>query len=686
MSSEPRNPPELNLSQKRRLTVTCQHIDKQLTDVEAVLNQSASKAAFPKYRSEIPLAERRTIEGYIARIRAQLLRVLDGQRIEKPAPVISPVHAIHVNLTFIAIAAEELFPQYMRGYGELPEPLAAELNGIAGELLGLVSKLDRYVGAGLGEDLKERLERLEKTSDESTLLRKIERIVSARGMVEYRQAISNILDRAEDQTFEVAVFGRVSSGKSSLLNAILDTAILPVGVTPVTAVPTRIVYGPRASLTVRFAERPSRSLDIARLPEFATEQGNPGNQRHVSRIVVELPAARLQNGVSFVDTPGLGSLATSGAAETLAYLPKCDLGVVLIDAGSSLTPGDIHTIDALQQAAIPAAVLLSKADLLSDADRARMVAYISEQLSTECHAELAAHPVSALPSHREMLDVWFRAEILPLYERSQELRAASLKRKVGALRDAVASSLAARLGPGSGAAIPPVEKLRAAESRLRAAHGAIEAMARAVDQETESMPSQIQEPIEAAAAELIELWRGAKDSLASPGAVARGAIVRAIQSRVQRMRKQMESLAESLWRELDASAEALEIPDKPSREEFASLVRELPVFDAPVTIANLRLRKPASLTLLGKRVAREMLRRKLMRDLASSLAVAVQTYAGLLRKSALAVLQHLRAHFESYADSYRAQAAAYQDGHALTGAEIDAIRSDLESLGVHMHP
>jgi GTP-binding protein EngB required for normal cell division len=680
MSSETPNPPELNESQKRRLRVTCQHIDKMLMSVEGVLNQSASKAAFPKYLSEIPLAQRRTIEGYIARIRAQLLRILDGQKIEKPGPQFSPVHAINVDLTFIEIAAEELYPKYMRGYGPVPEPVVGELNGIVGELVGLVSKLSRYVGAGVGEDLKQRLEHLEKTSDEFDLLHKIERVISERGMVEYRQAISNIMDRAEDKSFEIAVFGRVSSGKSSLLNAILDTTILPVGVTPITAVPTRIIHGERQTLTVWFADRPSQTLEIGLLPEFVTEQRNPGNQRHVSRIVVELPAARLQNGVSFVDTPGLGSLATSGAAETLAYLPRCDLGVVLIDAGSTLTPDDIQTIQSLHEATVPAAVLLSKADLLSDGDRARVVAYVKEHLSRECDVDLAVHPVSAFPSHREMLDVWFRAEIQPLYERCQELRTASVKRKVGALRDSVASSLEARLRLGSGAPVLSVEKVRETETRLRVAHGKIEAMVLGVEQETEKMPSEIWGPMEAAATDLIELWRGSKDSSVSADACARAGVVRAIQSRVQELRRAMESLAAGLGTDLQASAETLGIPDKPNPGEFVSLIRELPVFDLP--LVELELRRPVSLAILGRRVVHGMVRRKLMQDLGPQLVIALETYAGLLRRWALNVLQELRAHFESYADSYRAQAAAYQGGQALTGEEIDSIRVDLESLGV----
>ena len=70
-------------------------------------------------------------------------------------------------------------------------------------------------------------------------------------------------------------------------------------------------------------EKHSKSRQLG---EFATEQHNPNNIKHVTRVTITIPVSRLSEGVSFVDTPGLGSLATGGAAETLAYLPRCDLG------------------------------------------------------------------------------------------------------------------------------------------------------------------------------------------------------------------------------------------------------------------------------------------------------------------------------------------------------------------------
>ena len=164
MSSAPQNATDrLNEFQKRRLRVTCEHIDKLLSSIEEVLYQSSSKSVFPKFKSEVSLAQRRTIENYIARVRAQLLRVLDGQDIAKGNPSIAATHSIHVSLTFVEIAVEELYPKYMQGYGTVPEAVAAELNGICGELLGLVTRFDRYV-SGDEDDLKRRLERLAQTS------------------------------------------------------------------------------------------------------------------------------------------------------------------------------------------------------------------------------------------------------------------------------------------------------------------------------------------------------------------------------------------------------------------------------------------------------------------------------------------------------------------------------------------
>ena len=99
----------------------------------------------------------------------------------------------------------------------------------------------------------------------------------------------------------------------------------------------------------------------------------------------------------------------------------------------------------LHEAAVPVNVLLSKADLLGSEDLARIIQYVKEHIASECKLDLPVRPVSILPLYREMTNQWFEREIVPLYDRSQQLRAASLRRKIGVLRESLVSALKARI-------------------------------------------------------------------------------------------------------------------------------------------------------------------------------------------------------------------------------------------------
>ena len=668
----------LNPFQANRLRITCQYIDKLLADIEGILNTTNSKAAFPRYATDINPAQRRTIEDYIARVRAQLARILEGQGIVPEKPSIPASRAVHVTLGAIDIAAEELKPKYMKGYGAMPETVATELNGIAGELSSLISRFDRFLSEGVGEDLKARLERLEEAGNDLALLEKIEQTVRERGLVEFRSSIAAILDRAEDRSFEIAVFGRVSSGKSSLLNAILETDVLPVGVTPITAVPTRIMYAAEPSLTVWFSEAPRKRLEIFRLPEFATEQHNPGNSKHVTRLVVALPSATLEGGVAFVDTPGLGSLATSGATETLAYLPKCDLGVVLIDAGSTLTTDDLQTIMTLQQAAIPANVLLSKADLLGPEDRARIVRYVGEHIASECHLELPVHPVSVVPSAKGMLSDWFEQQIVPLYARSQELRAASLRRKIGALHQSVTAALEARLGRSAQSSGETKEQARAAEALLRKATGQIEETRLLCRRFIEGVGPSVPQAIEQASKRLLHSWSASSYGVVVPGQLVRDSITQYLQLHVKKLQGEITNLADELGRDLRICAADLRVPDAPSEGEFQTIIRGTPILESlPISIAVTR---PVLAALFGSRVAEYEVARRISRQLQEPFYAALEAYWRSVQEWADSVIGQMKQRFENYAEGYRAQAEQALGARMLAHDDLECLAEDLARL------
>jgi GTP-binding protein EngB required for normal cell division len=664
----------LNESQQRHLLINVQHADKLLSEIEDILIAASSKSPFPKYQVDVTPAQAKVVQDYIARIRAQMLRVLESQQIAVPGPQFGAIHSIRVTLAFVRIALTEIGPKYMRGYGEVPESAVAELNGLVTELNTLVDKLNAYLAQGLGQDLGARLAKLEWTGDEAPLLRKLESVISAHGLVEFRSKLTMILDRLETRRFEIAVFGRVSSGKSSLLNHILQVDALPVGVNPITAVPTRLVAGAEPRLTVSFADRRVERLEVAALPDFVTEQRNPSNAKGVTRIVVELPAERLRNGIVFVDTPGLGSLATSGAAETRAYLPQCDLGVVLINAGSTLSEEDLATIQSLYEAGVPASVLLSKADLLARPDRDSALNYIAEQICQHLGLALRVLPVSIVGEAAALLDCWFEDEIAPLYARHQQLAEQSVRRKIAALRESVEAALRSKLDRLDGVRSSDQEALRQVEKELRRTAGRIPeettVCLRATDDIEDLAPVALRE----ATFRIVERWQQGADANA---ATATDAVLHTAAGAANQLYARLEDLAKELTNALQQAAQQLDVTEIPQEQELVLALREMPQLDFDG--ASLSLKRTA-LVSVAKPFVQARLESRLKRALGLQVSEAFRTYRRLLEAWVRRALAEMQARFDSHADTYRAQLDRLLGSSAGSPGTAEAIRRDLADI------
>jgi len=132
------------------------------------------------------------------------------------------------------------------------------------------------------------------------LLNRIGRIIARRGLVEFLPSLNSIVRKLESHRYKVAVFGRISSGKSWLINRLLEIELLPVGTTPITAIPIHISAGIEPRLSVSFLDRQQES-PVARLPEFATEQESPANTKRVVILVtVSKIGSRFESAVGAV--------------------------------------------------------------------------------------------------------------------------------------------------------------------------------------------------------------------------------------------------------------------------------------------------------------------------------------------------------------------------------------------------
>jgi GTP-binding protein EngB required for normal cell division len=666
---------ELNGPQQNRLRISCQYIDKLLSDIEHILHQATSQSPFPRYVVDVAPAQVRVIEDYIRRLRSQLLRALDWQQMKPKSPEIPATRAVLTNLAFIDIAIEELRPGYMRGSGLVPEDAVGELNGVVHELRSLVEGMERYLRQELTTDLESRLQKLEKTGYDVALLRAIEQIITRQGLVEFRPRIASLAARMEDNNLEVALFGRVSSGKSSLLNALLDTNVLPVGVNPITAVPTRLRYGSTLRAVVTYGDGRSEIISIEQLGALVTEQGNPGNLRNVARALVEVPSRRLKQGIILVDTPGLGSLARKGAAETLAYLPVCDLALLLIDAGTTLNEEDIGTLRLLYEAGIPALVLLSKSDLLAEGDLHRAIAYIEEQLKHELGIATRVHAVSSIPTAAVLLDHFFERELLPRFEEAQSLREASIARKIGALRDSVIAALETTIDQSTRGKSETAKQAPDLEARLRLVTGEIGELRTSLDHAWLQFGESPQSVIDNVLDRAVSRMRSDPDQPIEALQLSEwihDVVQEFLNKRVEQIRGAMERAVQVL----EKVAEELESNEVPSRDEIETILRDVPRFELAALPSET---SAARWKWLGNRVVRSALANSLRQSIGPLLRDELHGYGYAMRQWSDQATRRMEAVVNSYADTYRAQI------HRMTGLtkgtkDLEQVKSDLELL------
>ncbi|MFE4831045.1 dynamin family protein [Streptomyces sp. NPDC056672] len=140
-----------------------------------------------------------------------------------------------------------------------------------------------------------------------------------------RVRLNEIRERFRSR-LRVAVVGRVSAGKSTLVNALLGEERSPTGVTELTFNVTRLRRSSQESLTVHYRDgRPSRQRapdDLWRLVAQARHDPERlAELRAVDWLDLGIPNPRLAQ-FDLVDTPGLDSYFGEESARTLRFLGR----------------------------------------------------------------------------------------------------------------------------------------------------------------------------------------------------------------------------------------------------------------------------------------------------------------------------------------------------------------------------
>ena len=177
-----------------------------------------------------------------------------------------------------------------------------------------------------------------------------------------RKTVARARARLECGKFVLAVVGEFSSGKSFLLNALLEKyGLLAVDINPSTATITELEAGKADEATAIYDDGRTERIPLDQLNRFTAfvrdEHSAP------VRVIVKTDSPFLERGFVVADTPGLASINPAHRRATLQFLPTADAVLYLIDTQQPFTEGDASFLGIIRQHIDSIFIVQTKIDL-----------------------------------------------------------------------------------------------------------------------------------------------------------------------------------------------------------------------------------------------------------------------------------------------------------------------------------
>lgn len=224
------------------------------------------------------------------------------------------------------------------------------------------------------------------------------------------QETQKLIDRLENKKITIAVIGQFKRGKTTLINTILGEKLLPVGIVPITAAITRIEYaehkgsgcdtaGPMA--TVYFNNGLSQQVPAADLHIYISEQENHDNERGVAEVELLTDADFLRNGLTLVDTPGVGSVHEQNSKSATDFARESDGVIFMLSVDSPLNQIEVDFLRKVRRFAGKFYFVVNKIDRVDEEELGEYLDYCRDliiaimELDEEDAKAIRLLPVSA---------------------------------------------------------------------------------------------------------------------------------------------------------------------------------------------------------------------------------------------------------------------------------------------------
>jgi len=176
-----------------------------------------------------------------------------------------------------------------------------------------------------------------------------------------------------EKKINVGVIGVTSSGKSTLINAILGMDILSSAVVPSSGLPVKCTYGEERKAIISFLdgsqkELTGRDFSLQNIKKYSDERDNKENTKGVMEIELQTPDFELGEDVFLIDSPGLDAFGLEAhekiTLETI--VPSLDICMYVTTTRTNSDDNTLLVLNTIAGDERPIIVVQNKLDAVNE--------------------------------------------------------------------------------------------------------------------------------------------------------------------------------------------------------------------------------------------------------------------------------------------------------------------------------